>query len=403
MSTQAAQSDNRGTFLDAVRCIGSIALFAVAPAATLAAMVAVGLDTNSLAVDFHHELYPQAKLLFSGENPYPGAEFEPLVGGNFIWPPLSALLVAPLTVLPLATAEVLMALIGVGVLAAALWVVGLRDWRCYGACFLWPQVAGEVRVAHLTPAIALLAALAWRERETRIRGGPAIGVAIALKFFAWPLAVWLAANRRLGSAALAAGIGGVSLLSVLPFTGLDDYVRALARVGRHFDQDSYTVLGFLVQIGAQETIARAVTIAVGASLLLATWRFRSFTLAIASALALSPIVWLDYFALAAIPLAIARPRLSPIWLLPLATWGAPGTGLGIGEPTDIARVLLVFSIVLGVSFQAESWERTYPPASQRSPSGQHAAERVLGDRPQPRRLRHLVDVRKASAPDGRSN
>jgi len=360
VSTQAAQSDNRGTFLDAVRCIGSIALFAVAPAATLAAMVAVGLDTNSLAVDFHHELYPQAKLLFSGENPYPGAEFEPLVGGNFIWPPLSALLVAPLTVLPLATADVLMALIGVGVFAAALWVVGLRDWRCYGACFLWPQVAGEVRVAHLTPAIALLAALAWRERETRIRGGLAIGVAIALKFFAWPLAVWLAASRRWIGAVLAMGLGAVSFVSVLPFTRLDDYARALSRVGLHFDQDSYTVFGFLAQLGAHETAARAVTIALGSCLLLGTWQFRSFTLAIATALVLSPIVWLDYFALAAIPLAIARPRLSAIWLLPLVTWGAAGTGLGIGDAADMARVILVFSIILGVSFHAERFSGLNP-------------------------------------------
>ena len=296
-------------------------------------MFVVGLDTNSLAVDFHHELYPQAKQLFAGENPYPGREFEPLVGGNFIWPPLTTLLVAPLTLLPLATADVLMALMGVVVFAAALWLVGLRDWRAYGACFLWPQVAGEFRVAHLTSAIALLIALAWRAKETRVRAGAAIGLAIALKFFARPSAVWLASSRRWLGAALALILGAVSFASVLPFTGLGDYARALAQVGRHFDQDSYTVFGLLVQLGAQETTARAIGIAVGVAILAGTWRFQSFTLAIASALALSPIVWLDYFALVAIPLAIARPRLSAIWLLPLATWGASGTGLGIGDPT----------------------------------------------------------------------
>ncbi len=54
-------------------------------------------------------------------------------------------------------------------------------------------------------------------------------------------------------------------------------------------------------------------LAVGLALLAGVWRYRSFALAIAASLVLSPIVWLDYFALAAVPLAIARPRLSWIW------------------------------------------------------------------------------------------
>ena len=39
------------------------------------------------------------------------------------------------------------------------------------------------------------------------------------------------------------------------------------------------------------------------------WRLQSFVLFIAAALILSPIVWLDYYALLAVPLAIVRPRL----------------------------------------------------------------------------------------------
>ena len=93
--------------------------------------------------------------------------------------------------------------------------------------------------------------------------------------------------------------------------------------------------------------------ACGLLLLAATWRYRSFTLAIAAALTISPIVWLDYFALAALPLAIARPRLSWIWFLPLATWGLRGAGLNIGDPWDITRLLLVFSVVFAVAFREE--------------------------------------------------
>lgn len=325
-------------------------------------MLVIGMDTNSLAVDFHHELYPQAEQLLAGVNPYPTADFEPIVGGNLIWPPLAALWAAPFTLLPLGIAEVGFAALGVALFVAALWVVGLRDWRVYGACFLWPQVAGEMRVAHLTSLIALLVALAWRERHRRLVVGIAVGLAVALKFFVWPLAVWLAARRHWQSAGVAAVIAAASFLSVLPFAGPVDYTRALLRLGEHFDQDAYTVFGLLSEVDVSDTPARVVGVAVGLALLLGTWRFRSLALAIAAALALSPIVWLDYFALLAIPLAIARPRLSPVWLLPLATWGAAGTGLGIGDPVDIARVLVAFAVVVAVCVRSE-------PRLEREPRG----------------------------------
>ena len=80
------------------------------------------------------------------------------------------------------------------------------------------------------------------------------------------------------------------------------------------------------------------TFAAGAMLLAGTWRYRSFTLALAAALVLSPIVWLDYFALAAVPLALARPRLSVVWFLPLATWGLSGAGLGIGDTAETRAI-----------------------------------------------------------------
>jgi hypothetical protein len=145
----------------------------------------------------------------------------------------------------------------------------------------------------------------------------------------------------------------LSLLLVLPYTGLGDYTRALLQLGRAFDQDSYTVYGLLVQAGASDAVAKGATYAVGAGLLAATWRFRSFALALAAALVLSPVVWLDYFALAAVPLGIARPRLSPIWFLPLVTWGAQGAGIGIGDVSTNIRVLVPFAVVFAVAFRGE--------------------------------------------------
>ena len=46
-------------------------------------------------------------------------------------------------------------MLGLAALALSLWLVGVRDWRVYGVFCLWPEVVGEMRVAHLTPVLAL--------------------------------------------------------------------------------------------------------------------------------------------------------------------------------------------------------------------------------------------------------
>jgi hypothetical protein len=338
---------------DALRRVGSFVLFAVLPALTLVTMLAVGLSDDSLSADFHHEIYPQAKEMLEGGNPYPAPDFDPTVGANYIWPPLVTYVLAPLTLLPLGVADVVMLALGLVCIAASLWVVGLRDWRVYGLVAMWPQVAGEMRVSHLTAPLCLLLALAWRSRDRRLEPGVLLGFAVAIKFFVWPLGLWLASRRRYGATLVAAGMVGVSLLLLLPYVSIVDYARSLLQLGRAFDQDSYTLFGLLVQSGASESAGRLAMWACGLVLLAAAWRYRSFSLAIAAALTLSPIVWLDYFALAAVPLAIARPRLSWVWFLPLATWGLRGAGLHIGDPWDIARLLLVFLVVFAVAFRDE--------------------------------------------------
>ncbi len=366
----------------ALRRVTTVVGLGVLPVAALVGMLVVALRTDSIAADFHHELYPQSKLLLDGVNPFPDPGWDPLAGANLIWPPLAGYLVAPFTVLPAGAADVVVALLGLAVLGLSLWLVGVRDWRVYGAFCLWPEVAGEMRVSHLTPVLALCAAVAWRTRETRGAPGLAIGFATSIKFLMWPLVVWLAATRRARDVLVAGAFVLLSLLLVLPYTGLDGYFRSLLRLGRAFDQDSYTVFGMLVQAGAPEAPARAAMLLVGGALLLATWRYRSFTLAIAAALTLSPIVWLDFFALAAVPLAIHRPRLSWVWFAPIATWGARGAGLGIGEFWNTARLLGIFAVVLGVAFAAERRaEADGPVAPARAPLGAGIAARFRRSSP----------------------
>jgi hypothetical protein len=80
---------------------------------------------------------------------------------------------------------------------------------------------------------------------------------------------------------------------------------------------------------------------------------RSFALTIAATILFSPVVWLHYFALLIVPVAIQRPRFGPLWLLPLLLWPCP---VMISGPTwwPLAP-LLVFGTVIAV---AVGWGRT---------------------------------------------
>ena len=67
---------------------------AVIPAAALGAMFVVGLTSDSLVADFHHELYPQSELMTSGQQPVSGTELEPdsrrRTSSGLPWPPTSS-------------------------------------------------------------------------------------------------------------------------------------------------------------------------------------------------------------------------------------------------------------------------------------------------------------------------
>ena len=336
----------------ALRRIGEVVGLGILPIAVLAWMFVVGVQGGPLSGDFHHELYPEAKLLLRGENPFPSPD-TPIGGANFVWPPVAGYLVSPLTLLPVGVADIVMVLLGLACFALALWLVGVRDWRVYGVVALWPEFTSEMRVSHLTPVLAVLLAAAWKWRDREGLPGVLVGFAVAVKFFVWPLGVWFIAIGRGRAALVAAVFAAASLLLVLPFTGLDDYVRTLLDLGRTFDQDSYSVFGLLMQLESPETLARVVMLVTGAAVLFYCWRRASFTAAIGAALLLSPIVWLDFYALAAIPLAVVLPRFSLVWLVPLATWGLPSSGIGAGTAWGVTRALIAFTIVLAVTVRLE--------------------------------------------------
>ncbi len=213
-----------------------------------------------------------------------------------------------------------------------------------GRVCLWPPVINATQTGNVTLPLALLCALAWRYRGARLAPGVAIGVGLALKFFVWPLSLWLFWIGRRRAAAVSALIGAASLLLIVPFYPLGDYVRLLGNLSREFDDDSYTIYALLTEGGVPSEVARVIWAAVGLAVLGLAYRRRSFALAIGAALLLSPIVWLHFFALMLVPLAVVRPTFTAAWLIPLPTWVVPGTLNGEGWQT--ALTLSAFGALL---------------------------------------------------------
>ena len=143
----------------------SIAFCGVLPALVLISVFAAAVGDDSVAFDFRVFL-SAAHARLHGESPYPSAAAsDEVIGRSYVYPPLTALVSVPFTVLPEEAAGlIVMALLAAAALAVP-WVLGVRDWRCYGVLLLWPPVISGIQTGNVTLAFALLAAVAWRFRD----------------------------------------------------------------------------------------------------------------------------------------------------------------------------------------------------------------------------------------------
>jgi Glycosyltransferase family 87 len=314
-----------------------------------------GLDPGSLAFDFRGAYLEAARDVVDGVSPYPEVDGPALESQTaYVYPPFLAFLVVPFTMLPETVAALLAAGLAAALLVGALRIVGVRDWRCYGAMLLWAPTVNAVHMASASALLAFAAALAWRYRSSTWPLGLSLGLAIATKVILWPLLVWSVASRRLRATALAAAVSiGVTLAAwaALSFDGLERYPDMMRRLTELEAEHSYSLVGAGAALGLGDTAARVIALGVGLALLVAcvvaarrAADLRAFTLALAASLALSPIVWLHYFVLLLVPLAVARPRFSAVWLLPLLLWLTPlnGNGEAIQPllPTLVAAALV---------------------------------------------------------------
>lgn len=339
--------DAASTVTPTIRRAAELVFLGALPVIALVLALWAYAGDERLALDFHNELYRQAEAAVDGGEVYDPPDADLADRSNAVWPMAAVLPVVPLTALPpevadwLATAAVLASLV------AALWLLDVRDWRVYGVVLLWPAVVEAVQTANASLPLVLLVAATWRWRGRAPAAGLALGYAIAVKLFLWPVAVWLALIGRRRAAAIAAVAAAASLLLIVPFTSLADYVRLLRNLGETFEHDAYTPFALLADLGVPETAAHVATVGLGLALLALAWRRRSLGLALAAALVLSPIVWRHFFVLLLVPLALSRPRFDAVWLIPIGMW--VGDGTLNGAPWQTAAVLGLGALTLALS------------------------------------------------------
>ena len=102
------------------------------------------------------------------------------------------------------------------------------------------------------------------------------------------------------------------------------------------------------QLGLPDAVGRALTLVVGGGLLVGLRALhapegRGAVLHVRGRrdARAEPIVWLHYLVVLLVPLAIARPRFSAIWLLPVLLWVSPKPGYAEGVQTFIPAVAAV--------------------------------------------------------------
>lgn len=339
--------------------LGSLVFCIALPVVVVVMIFVVAIDDGTVAMDFR-QFYGAAEAILRGESPYPPAG-EPTLpwGGPYPYPPLPALIVTPLTVLSPDIAGLFVMSMLVVVTLCIPFVLEVRDWRCYGLLLLWPAVISAIQTSNLTLPLALAAALAWRFRDRAFATSVFVGLALAAKFVLWPLVIWYAATRRFRAAVVTILVATMVLFgswAVIAFAGIAHYPRLLRAVEDLVATDSYTVYVAGLDLGLSAPVARALWAVLGCALLAAVVvtarrgnERLAFIYAMAAALALSPIVWLHYFALLAVVVALAQPRLGLAWFVPLAMILTPGHG----QPTafETAWTLVVAAVTIALSLR----------------------------------------------------
>jgi alpha-1,2-mannosyltransferase len=349
----------------AIQRLLEVLVLAFFPVIIPLAMVGYLLGTYhpfGILFDFH-VMWNAGRDVAHGHSPYP-----------FVYPAPAAVLMAPFGALPWKLAVALWWIVSALALMLALHLLGVDDWRCYGAVFASHATLWALEIGTISPLLVLAAAVAWRYRDRPQIVAAAIAFVIVTKLFLWPLAVWLIATRRFRTAffttlqSLALVIGG---WAVIGFAGFVDYPRHLGGIASKVQYDSFSVLALAKAVGLSATGAQVASLAVtvaALALVLVVARGRdgdrrAFVAALGASLLISPIVWVHYFVLLYVPIAIARKRLSWLWLLPLGFWALPHAAANGSAGQILLGLGVTCAVLVGSAWSPRRSEPLPAPAA----------------------------------------
>jgi hypothetical protein len=304
-------------------------LFGLVPAVVTAFILLGALRSHGVAYDFHWSYYPAARRLLDGGDVYASTSLGLAHGVAFAYPALAAVLLAPFALMGHSLADHVYMVACLLMVPGTLWLGGMRDWRVYGIALLWLPVIVGWQGGNVSIPLALLSVLAWRWRGRPLRAGVVVAIAISVKPFIWPLALWLIATRRWRAAgwALASGLT-INLLAwaIVGFNRIDTFLRLSAKLVSSQWRTGYGILAVAHHLGAGRGVGELILLVVSSVVAMALLHSglvkhgdrRPMVLAVALALVASPLVWSHYFVLLLLPLVVYRPRLSPLWAMPLA-------------------------------------------------------------------------------------
>ena len=309
-----------------------------------------------------HVLWQAGHDVVTGHSPYP-----------FVYPAPAAILMVPFGALPWKVAVVVFSLVVMATAMLTLRVLGVRDWRCYGAALGSLPGVTAVTAGTLSWPLALCAALAWRYRDRRYVAATAIVFAVVTKLFLWPLAIWLIATRRVRTATTTVALGITVVIaswSVIGFDGMLSYPRHLGTIQKFEQEKGYSLFPLMRGIGLSTGSSRIVLLAVTILVIGAIMQVgrgpngdrRAFMATIGAALMLSPIMWPHYLVLLFVVLALVRPRFCAAWAIPLLYWVLPY----LVVPGSYSHV---WSILIAAFITLVMWSSTLTGANSRRALG----------------------------------
>ena len=336
------------------RCL-TLTLFGVLPALLVAAMVHAVATTGAHLSDFW-TFWDAGRAALHGRSPYPSLHALPHEAvektfAPFVYPAPAAVVFAPFALLPYAVAKLLFLALNLAALGLALRLLGVSDWRCYGAAYGSAPVYAASVNGTVSLFLLLAVAAAWRFRNSVGVVAALVAAAITAKLFLWPLWLWLVRTRRYAAAVLAVVVSAFTVVaawSVLGFAGLREYPTLLDRLTGLVGPHSYSLYAFERAVGLDHGTAQAAVYLAGAIVLALLVSVRDdrrvLIVALALSLVLTPILWPHYLVLLFVPIAITARSFTALWIAPLFLW-LDATAWNRGA-VSIAGVLAMSCVIL---------------------------------------------------------